>query len=76
VPSKKSVANQALGRAIRSARIERGYSQESFARHAKMERSNFGAVERGEFNSRLDSLVRIAKALEMSLSELVGRAGL
>jgi transcriptional regulator with XRE-family HTH domain len=76
MPSKKSVANQALGKAIRPARIERRYSQEGFARRAEIDRSNFGAVERGEFNSSLDSLVKIATALDMSLSELVGLAGL
>lgn len=76
MPSKKSVPNQALGKAVRSARSEHRYSREGFARRAKIDRSNFGAVERREFNSSLDSLVKIATALDMSLSELVGRAGL
>jgi transcriptional regulator with XRE-family HTH domain len=37
--AKKSPANQALARAIRAARAERGYSQESFAARAGIDRS-------------------------------------
>jgi transcriptional regulator with XRE-family HTH domain len=76
VPPKKSAPNQALGKAIRSIRSERGYSQEGFAQHAGMDRSYVGAIERGEFNSTLDTLVKIATALGMSLAELLRRARL
>jgi DNA-binding XRE family transcriptional regulator len=55
MPSKKSKANQRLGRTIRSIREQKRYSQESFARHAGFERSNYGAIERGEFNVRFDT---------------------
>jgi transcriptional regulator with XRE-family HTH domain len=39
-----------LGEAIRASRNERGYSQEGFAAHAGMDRSYYGAIERGGFN--------------------------
>jgi transcriptional regulator with XRE-family HTH domain len=73
--AKKSAA-QTLGQAIRSTRSEQGYSQESFARHAGIDRSYFGAIERGKFSPTLDMLVKIATALGMDLSELLRRARL
>jgi DNA-binding XRE family transcriptional regulator len=76
VPPKKSRANQALGKAIRSTRHERGFSQEAFARHAGLDRSNYGAIERGEFNISVDTAVKIAAALRTSVSDLFGRARL
>lgn len=54
MPTKKSRANQALGKAIRAARVRRGESQEGFSRRAEVpiDLSYFGAVERGESTSR------------------------
>jgi transcriptional regulator with XRE-family HTH domain len=76
VPSKKSAANQALGRAIRSARRERGLAQEAFAARAGIDRSYFGAIERGEFNVSLDMIARVAAGLNVRASELLRRARL
>jgi transcriptional regulator with XRE-family HTH domain len=76
VPAKKSVANQTLGRAIRSAREHRGFTQEGFARKASIDRSYYGAIERGEFNLSVDTVLKIAAALEMTAGELFGRAKL
>ncbi len=76
MPAKKSPANQALGKAIRSAREHRGYSQEGFARKASLDRSYYGAIERGEFNVRVDTVLKIAAALELTACELFGRAKL
>jgi transcriptional regulator with XRE-family HTH domain len=78
MPSKKSAANQALGHAARSARRERGYAQESFAAHAGLDRSYYGAIERGEFNVTLDTIVKIALALglDATVAELLHRAKL
>ena len=76
MPAKKSVANQTLGRAIRSAREHRGFTQEGFARKASIDRSYYGAIERGEFNLSVDTVLKIAAALEMTAGELFGRAKL
>ena len=46
MPTKKSSANRALAEAIRSRRAQRGYTQESFAKHVGMDRSYIGAIER------------------------------
>jgi transcriptional regulator with XRE-family HTH domain len=65
-----------LGKAIRSVREHRGYTQEGFARKASIDRSYYGAIERGEFNLSVDTVIKIAAALEMTASELFGRAKL
>jgi transcriptional regulator with XRE-family HTH domain len=76
MPTKKSAANVALGAAIRSMRGERGLAQEAFAARAAMDRSYYGAIERGEFNVSLDTVVKIAAALGVSASAVLKRAGL
>lgn len=76
MPPKKSPANIAFGSAIRAARKERGFTQESFASEAEIDRSYYGAIERGEFNLTVDTILKIAAGLEMTASELFGRAGL
>jgi transcriptional regulator with XRE-family HTH domain len=76
MPPKKSEAVQALGRAVRELRHERGYAQEAFAAHSGIDRSYFGAIERGEFNSTLDTIMRLAEAFEVSAAALLARAGL
>jgi transcriptional regulator with XRE-family HTH domain len=76
MPAKKSAASVALGAAIRSMRTERGLPQEAFARRAGMDRSYYGAIERGEFNVSLDTIVKIAGALGVSVTAVLERAGL
>jgi transcriptional regulator with XRE-family HTH domain len=76
MPPKKSAANVALGAAIRAIRQERGETQEAFAATAELDRSYYGAIERGEFNLTLDTITKIASGLGMSVVELFERAGL
>ncbi len=65
-----------FAKAVRTTREQRGYSQEGFARHAGMDRSYFAAIERGEFNVSLNTMVRIAVALDTKASALLGLARL
>jgi len=67
---------RALGEAIRSARRERGYGQEGFAAHVGLDRSYFGAIERGEFNVTVHTLLKIADGLGIRASTLLRRAQL
>lgn len=73
---KKTPVNQALGAAMRSARKERGYAQEAFAARTGLDRSYYGAIERGEFNVSLATLIKLATALELTAAELLARADL
>jgi transcriptional regulator with XRE-family HTH domain len=76
MPSKKSAANQALGGAMRAVRKKQGYTQESFALKTGIDRSYYGAIERGEFNITVDKVMAIAVGLDVSATELFKRAGL
>jgi transcriptional regulator with XRE-family HTH domain len=69
----KTEETQALGRAIREVRIERGFSQEGFAAHAGLDRGYYGAIERGEFNVTLSTIYKIADGLGMGAGALLSR---
>jgi transcriptional regulator with XRE-family HTH domain len=76
MPPKKSQANQALGSAIRAVRKQKGYTQETFALHAEIDRSYYGAIERGEFNVTVDTIISIAAGLGVPAAALFKRATL
>jgi len=76
MPAKRSVANQKLAKAIRVTREGTGQSQEKTARRAGLDRSYFGAIERGEFNISFDTIVKIAAGLGTKPSVLCARARL
>jgi len=76
MPPRKTATNEAIGRAIRDARKAQGYTQEAFALAAGLDRSYMGAIERGEFNLTVDTLLKVVAELGISASELLGRAGL
>ena len=78
-PSKTHAGSKeltALGRAIRGLRLETGLSQEALADEAGIDRSYIGGIERGEHNVALINLVKIAKALGITTSELLSKAKL
>lgn len=60
----------ALGERIKELRKTAGYSQESFADHVGVHRTYGGELERGEANVTLENLVKISKALGITLAEL------
>ena len=66
----------ALGLAIRRARRERDVSQENLALLTEIDRSYMGSIERGDQNIGVMHLVRIAHALDMTVTELVMDAAL
>ncbi len=70
----QSPAHATFGKAIRSLRKERGISQEGLALKCELDRSYFGAVERGERNVSLANMLKITKALDVLPSELFARA--
>jgi transcriptional regulator with XRE-family HTH domain len=69
---KKSMpeAQLKLGERVRHLREERGWSQEGFAHEGQLGRSFTGAIERGEKDVRLSTLMKLAKTLGVSLSQL------
>src|SRR5205807_4610157 len=61
---------QALGERIRELRTQKGFSQERFAERCGIHRTFQGHLERGEKNASLMTLVRVAEALNVTLSDL------
>ena len=69
-----SSAHAAFGDAIRAIRKEHGISQEGLALKCGLDRSYFGAVERGQRNVSLTNILKIADALETRPADLLARA--
>jgi transcriptional regulator with XRE-family HTH domain len=60
-----------LGRRIRELRIRQGFaSQEAFADYCRLHRTFIGHLETGRKDFRLTTIIRVADALGVSLSEL------
>lgn len=66
----------AFGAAVREARLARGLSQETLAHEAGIDRSYMSSIERGGQNVGLVLAAQIARALEVSLADLVSAARL
>ena len=64
----------ALGLAIRELRLNLNLSQESFAEEVGLDRSYIGGIERGEHNLALVNLLKIAKSLGITGSQLLLKA--
>jgi transcriptional regulator with XRE-family HTH domain len=60
-----------VGKLLRQARKKAGYSQESFAAEAGVDRSYWGAVERGLINVGVLALIQVAEALNCEPGELL-----
>ena len=63
-----------LGLALRQRRIAIGVSQERLGELSGLDRTYISGIERGVRNPTIDSLSRIAEALECELSELLAAA--
>jgi transcriptional regulator with XRE-family HTH domain len=60
-----------FGSRIRELRLLKGLSQEDLADLAGLHRTYIGGIERGERNVAFLNIVRLAKALEIPLSDLM-----
>jgi transcriptional regulator with XRE-family HTH domain len=60
-----------LGRRLRELRTERKLSQEALSFEADLDRSYIGQVERGECNISVENMAKLARALKVSLSDLL-----
>ncbi len=59
-----------LGERIKQLRAEKGLSQEKFALLIDMDRTYFATVESGKRNISLKNIEKIAKGLEVTISQL------
>lgn len=59
-----------LGLRIRDLRMTRGWSQYAFADMVPMDRTYLIGVEKGRRNIAIDNLIKIARALDVTVAEL------
>ena len=64
-----------IGQRIRNYRAQKGLSQEKLAELAGCHPTYIGQLERGEKNATLESVEKIASAMDISLSELFDKLG-
>ena len=62
----------AFARAVRTARIERGWSQEQLARAADVSAGTINNLERGRQGASLVTALKLARVLGLSLDSLEG----
>lgn len=60
-----------IGTVLRDEREGRGWSQEELSGRASLDRTYLSGVERGERSPNLRTLIRVAEALDLPLSEVV-----
>ena len=59
-----------IGERIRNFRKEKGLSQEELAHLSNLHNTYIGQLERGEKNATLESIEKVANALDISLEDL------
>ena len=62
---------KSLGKRVRHLRVRRGWSQEILAEKADLDPTYVGDIERGKRNPSYLSLAKLAKALNLSLPEML-----
>lgn len=60
-----------FGKQVRKARLKQGLSQEELAEKAGLHRTYIGMIERAEKNITLLNIEKLAKALEISIIDLL-----
>jgi transcriptional regulator with XRE-family HTH domain len=60
-----------FGKRVRQLRHRLGVSQEAFADLCGLDRTYMGGIERGERNVALRNIEKVARALKLSLSDLL-----
>ena len=63
--------NRKIGIRIRVARLDKKISQEKLAEYADVNRNTIGSIERGEISPTIETLYKIATALDIELHDLV-----
>ena len=59
-----------IGNRIRELRKQRGLSQEAFGYKAGLHLTHIGAIERGEKNWSIDTILKVARGLNVDIKDL------
>ena len=60
-----------VGKQVRRIRKEKGLSMETLAYNTEIEYRQLGRIERGEINTTIISLKKLAKALDVPVTEFL-----
>lgn len=63
-------SRELLAKRIRALRLQKGWSQEYLADASGLHRTYIGTVERSEQSMTVDTIDKLAKALEINVAEL------
>jgi transcriptional regulator with XRE-family HTH domain len=64
------IVRKQLGKCVRALREKKKWSQEELAHHSGLARSFTGAIERGEKDLRLTTLVKLANTFRIPVGQL------
>lgn len=70
--TQKSNIRQIFAKNLKSERLAKNLSQEELADLAGLHRTYVSSVERGERNISIDNIAKLAQALGISISVLIG----
>lgn len=70
LPVSRKQHRKTLGETIRTFRKDSGFSQEALAEKADLHHNYIGELERGEKAATVDTLIKVAKALKVRVSDL------
>lgn len=65
-------AAKAFGKVLRRLRLEAGLTQEKLGLDAELRRTYVSILELGQQQPSLETIIKLAKALNISASELIG----
>jgi len=63
---KRALAEK-LGALVQRLRLERGFSQDTFAHACSLERAHVGKIERGEVNVTVATTLKLVRGLDLTL---------
>lgn len=69
----RNSARERFASNLRAIRKEQAFSQEDLAAEAGLHRTYVGSVERGERNISIDSMERLAAALNVDIVDLLAK---
>jgi HTH-type transcriptional regulator / antitoxin HipB len=61
------ISPQSLGEALRAARKKKGMTQQQVGKSVGLDQASLSKIERGEASARIDTLFRLAAALDIEL---------
>lgn len=76
MPDSAAKLQRQLGVTVRSERQARKFTQQQLAFEAELSLTYIGEIERGQRMVSIDTLQRLARALDLTAAELLVKAGI